>query len=267
MYLVIRKIWKSIKRISGYEGDKKVNFLICGTQKGGTTALDAYLREHPQICMASKKEVHFFDNESYFRNRKPNYSKYHKFFQPNASQKILGEATPSYMYWYSAPRLIWEYNPNMKFIIILRNPITRAHSHWNMLRDLKLERMSFFDALKNERKRCREKLPLQDLLFSYVDRGFYTEQIRRIWHYFPKSQTLFFKNSDLRSKPQPTIEKICDFLEVERIKNLASIVSHSSPYTTPLGNREKKSLKRIFEFEIKSLEQILNWDCSEWLNV
>lgn len=266
MYLAIRKIWKSIKRILRYESDKKVNFLICGTQKGGTTALDAYLREHPQICMANKKEVHFFDNESYFRSNKPDYSKYHEFFQPNTSQKLFGETTPSYMYWYSAPRRVWEYNPNMKFIIILRNPITRAYSHWNMQRDLKREHLSFLDAIRNERKRCREELPLQNRPFSYIDRGFYTEQIRRIWHYFPKSQTLFLKSEDLRSNPRLIINKVCDFLNVSRFNKVESIISHSRPYTSALDEKQKIYLKSVFEFEIRELESILGWNCSDWLN-
>jgi hypothetical protein len=60
-----------------------VNFLICGTQKGGTTALDAYLRKHPGIYMAREKEVHFFDNEEAFKRRSPDYSAYHAFFEPS----------------------------------------------------------------------------------------------------------------------------------------------------------------------------------------
>ena len=61
-----------------------VNFIICGVQKGGTSALDAYLREHPEICMANEKEVHFFDNEAYFVDGKPDYSKYHSSFSPRS---------------------------------------------------------------------------------------------------------------------------------------------------------------------------------------
>jgi hypothetical protein len=73
---------------------RTVGFVICGTQKGGTTALDAYLREHHEVCMADRKEVHYFDNEEYFSNGKPDYSKYHAFFSTIKTHKILGEATP-----------------------------------------------------------------------------------------------------------------------------------------------------------------------------
>ena len=53
-----------------------VDFIICGTQKGGTTALYAYLREHPEVCMAERKEVHFFDDEKNFAQNQPARSRY-----------------------------------------------------------------------------------------------------------------------------------------------------------------------------------------------
>ena len=80
----------------------KVDFIICGTQKGGTTALDAYLRRHPAIGLAGAKEVHFFDNEDAFRDGRPNYDVYHSAFPSSPSHQLIGEATPIYMYWYDA---------------------------------------------------------------------------------------------------------------------------------------------------------------------
>lgn len=163
----------------------KVNFIICGTQKGGTSALDLYLRMHPEICMAANKEVHFFDNEEYFiSNNTIDYSLYHKVFEPKVGSRLLGEATPIYMYWYGAPKRIWEYNPEIKLIVILRNPIERAYSHWNMERARCADDISFWDALAGEGDRCRQALPLQHRVYSYVDRGYYTEQLRRLWTFF-----------------------------------------------------------------------------------
>ncbi len=136
--------------------ETKVGFLICGTQKGGTTALDAYLREHPEVCMANAKEVHFFNDGPRFSGGDPDYSPYHAYFSPEPAHKVIGEATPIYMYWETAPRRIWEYNPNMKLIVLLRNPIARAFSHWNMETRRSSETLSFIDAIKNEDERCRE---------------------------------------------------------------------------------------------------------------
>ena len=97
----------------------RIDFIIAGTQKGGTTALYEYFRLHQNICMADKKELHFFDEDRYFEKKNPNYSKYHKYFNPNEHSQVIGEATPIYMYWNKSIERIYVYNPQIKLIIIL----------------------------------------------------------------------------------------------------------------------------------------------------
>lgn len=255
--------------------DRIVDFIICGTQKGGTTALDAYLREHPNICMANlkgdpngggAKEVHFFDRESNFIGNKPSYSSYHHCFSPEKSHQFIGEATPIYMYWYNVPRRIWEYNPNIKLIVLLRNPIDRAYSHWNMERSRNKENLSFWDAIQNEQERCREALPFQHRVYSYVDRGFYLEQLRRLWLYFPKNQILILKHEYLKHQPEQALRDVCEFLGVDLFSNIKVKNVHSRPYqSTKMSQKERAYLKSIFEYEIRSIERVLGWDCNDWL--
>ncbi len=244
---------------------RQVDFLIAGTQKGGTTALDLYLRTHPELCMATRKEVHFFDRDDYFQGDAVDYSAYHSFFSPNASQRLLGEATPIYLYWHSAPRRIWAYNPRMKIIVILRNPIERAYSHWNMERDRDADFLPFWEAIQQERERCREALPQQHRVYSYVDRGFYTEQLRRLWRYFPPEQMLILRHEALRETPQPVLDQICDFLGVACSSVATTINAHSRPYATTMTERETAYLRWLFEYDIRALERMLGWDCSAWL--
>jgi Sulfotransferase domain len=244
----------------------RVNFVIAGTQKGGTSVLDQYLRSCPEICMANSKELHFFDNEKRFVNKKVDYSFYHSCFSPRESDRLFGESTPVYMYWYPAPRRIWEYNSAMKWILILRNPVERAFSHWNMERDRGREPLSFLDAIMKERARCRDALPHQHRAYSYVDRGFYAEQIRRIWHYFPVEQTLILRNEALRNEFRTSLDKVCDFLGVQRLINIEPKVVHSRPYVAQLTESERNYLKDVYRFEIRELERLLGWDCSQWLN-
>jgi hypothetical protein len=245
--------------------NKQVNFLICGTQKGGTSALDTYLREHPQICMADKKEVHFFDDEASFISNRPDYSKYHSSFSPKNNDQLTGEATPIYMYWLDAPRRIWEYNPDIKLIVLLRNPIERAYSHWNMERSRNADDLSFWDAIQNEQERCREALPLQHRVYSYIDRGFYLAQLRRLWMYFPKHQVLVIKNEHLRNQPNKTLQSVCAFLGVEQFRSIEVKNVHSRPYTLEMSQREKTYLRFVFEYEIRDTARVLGWNCSDWL--
>ena len=133
----------------------KINFVIGGTQKGGTSALDSFLRQHPEICMPeSKKELHYFDREENFAG-KPNYKKYHANFKPGPAHRVIGEATPIYMYWNAAPQRIRDYNPEMKWILVLRNPVERAFSAWNMETKRGAENLPFREAVEREEERCR----------------------------------------------------------------------------------------------------------------
>lgn len=245
--------------------NNKVNFLIIGTQKGGTTALDTYLRLHPQISMAQTKEVHFFDNEEYFQSEQVDYNLYHRFFGKILENQIIGEATPIYMYWQPAIQRIYNYNPNIKLIILLRNPISRAYSHWNMERDREADSLPFFEAIQRESERCKEALPFQHRVFSYLDRGFYTQQLQRVWQYFPKHQTLILKSEDLNQFPQQTLNKICQFLEIVPLKNIQSKQIHNRPYLQSMTSQEQSYLQGIFYSEIRALEKMLQWDCSSWL--
>lgn len=244
----------------------KVDFVICGTQKGGTAALDMYLRGHPEVCMANKKEVHFFDNEDAFRAGTPDYSNFHSFFSPEPRHKVIGEATPIYMYWRDAPRRIWQYNPDMKLIVLLRNPIDRAYSHWNMEKSENRDSSSFWDAIHSEEERCREALPYQHRVYSYIDRGFYLEQLRRLWAFFPRKQVLTLKNEELRKNPNETLQKIFAFLGVRPLPLINAVNVESFPYSSSMSERERSYLRSVFEYEIRALERVLGWDCSSWLS-
>ncbi len=261
----VRRFLHDIKILVHGEQKQKVNFLICGTQKGGTTALDTYLRNHPEICMASHKEVHFFDREKYFLYDKPDYSQYISSFKPGSDHIILGETTPIYMDWYTAPRRIWEYNPDMKLIILLRNPIDRAFSHWNMQRERGFDTLPFLEAIQEEEKRRRLSLPWQNRRHSYLDRGFYSEQIKRLLAFFPKEQMLIMKSEELRDGPQWMLNKICQFIGVSRMENVEDLNRHTRSYNSSMNPKEFLYLKQVYTLEIKNIEQITGWDCQDWL--
>ena len=153
----------------------------------------------------------------------------------------------------------------MKIIVILRNPIDRAYSHWNMEQSRNADDLSFWDAIRSEHERCREALPYQHRVYSYLDRGFYTEQLRRLWAYFSRQQILVLRNEQLRAQPQETLDSVCRFLNVGPLENVQAKDVHSRPYASPMGHREKEYLRTVFEYEVRSLERVLGWDCSDWL--
>lgn len=244
---------------------KKVGFLIAGAQKGGTTALDAYLREHPELCLPRHKELHFFDTDRLFATGPPDYAIYHAHFEPTPPQRLLGESTPVYMYWPQAVERIARYNPAMRFIVLLRNPITRAFSHWNYSRLLGREPLPFLDALRADPERQRTLPPNRAKRFAYIDRGYYARQLKRLWNHFPVEQTLVFKSEELLQAPQSVLERVAAFLGIGPFPPLPAKTRNTREYNTTISDEEKRYLVALYADEIRELERLLGWDCSGWL--
>ena len=130
--------------------------------------------------------------------------------------------------------------PNMKIILVLRNPIQRAYSHWNMNRATNLDPLPFLEAVRAERVRSRRRLPLQDRDYSYVDRGFYSEQLRRIWRYFPTEQTLVLKTEHLKQRPAETLAAMNALLD--RLEGLELAPRDADPHVHGLAFRSPTAL-------------------------
>ncbi len=242
----------------------RVDFVIGGTQKGGTSALDSFLRQHPQICLPeTRKELHFFDREEY-SDEKPDYQTYHAQFRPEPGHKVTGEATPMYMYWDAAPARIWRYNKEMKWILVLRQPVERAFSAWNMETKRGAETLPFAEAIEQEAARCREALPWQHRVYSYLDRGFYAHQVRRIFRMFGWDRCLVLLNEDLRTNHRATLGKTFEFLGVDPsfVPAAADVFRHE--YEETLDPALSAKLGETFYFDIKELERLLSRDLAQW---
>lgn len=244
----------------------KVGFLIAGVQKGGTTTLDGYLRQHPAIGMARRKEPHFFDDEAAFAAGDPDYQAYHDEFDPVSNASIFGEATPIYTWWHDAPRRIWAYNPRMRLIVLLRGPIQRAWSHWKMAVRLEAETLDFYTAIREEAERCRAALPLQHRMYSYLDRGFYSEQIRRLRRFFPEDQLLFLKSETFFAAPQATLDRICRFLSVAPLAFAPQDPANRDDSDALLSEEDRRFLRERFRHDIQETEALLGWQCPDWLD-
>jgi hypothetical protein len=262
-------MFKTIKRyIKRFliQRPKKLQFIVVGAQKSGTTALDHYLRNHLEIGLPEKiKELHFFDQHNKFRTKKVDYAHYHQHFVLKKRIKVYGEITPSYLYAQEVARRIYEYNPRIKIIAILRNPVDRAYSHWKMNRKQGLDTLSFEDAIAQEKERALVRLPYQDLVFSYTDRGFYSEQIRRYQRYFKDHNLHFVMYDDLKNKPEETLEKICTFLSVSPL-HIPFAKVHVSEYNEPMKETTRKQLQDLYHHDILEVERLLGWNCAHWLS-
>lgn len=189
----------------------RIDFIVAGVQKAGTTALYDYLSEDPAIGLSKVKEVHFFDDEG--RDwAAPDYGPYHAQFDWDRPA-IRGEATPIYAYWPGALERIARYNPAIRLILMLRDPVERAWSHWRMEYARGVETRPFSWCVRQGRRRLFDSEPWGvHREFSYVERGFYGEQVERLFELFPRDQVLILSADELRRDPNGVLGRVNAFL-------------------------------------------------------
>lgn len=244
----------------------KVGFLVIGAQKAGTTALDHYLRQHPQIGMARTKEVHFFDNDDAFANEVIDHQAYDLECDFVPGRTIHGESTPIYLYWEPCCERIHRYNPAMKLIAILRQPVERAFSHWNMEFNRNAEERDFLTAIRDEELLLNTGPHTQHRVRSYLHRGFYSVQIERYQRYFGPEQMLFLSHDQFRAEPRASLARIFEFLGVaDDTYTFDPVELNRGEVSVPFPAEEYDRINALFHEDVRKVETLLDWDLSAWM--
>lgn len=207
-------------------GDDRIRFLVAGVQKGGTTALFDYLSEHPDLCLPACKEAHFFDDETGVDWAAPDYGPYHALFDGCRPGALRGEATPIYLYWPGCLERIAAYNPGMRFVLVFRDPVERAWSHWRMETARGAETEPFAWCIRQGRARVEAAPGGAHRVHSYVERGFYGAQLARLFALFPRDQVLALRSADLKADPERILRQVCDFLHAAPLTPVRPRLSH-----------------------------------------
>lgn len=245
-----------------------VNFLIIGSQKAATSALAKFLSQHPEIYMGTKKEAHFFNHPEKFHHlsKEQMAELYHNNFPDPGNATFIGEATPAYMFLPYIPKLIFEYNPGMKIICLLRDPVERAWSQYLMERNRGFEKNTFWKSIIREFVKYFNDKDNYSLLnknkpvrrFCYIERGLYSKQIQKWIKYFPESQFLILRTKDLLLHHEATLKMVYRFLNINNVEYIPEqeIVFRTNSYrkidlfSECLLNlyyfREKKRLKLLY---------------------
>lgn len=268
----------------------KVNAVIAGFQKCGTTALHHFLSYHPNIIVSNPKEVHFFSTPNKF-NKGIEY--YHSFFKisyfQKYSNKILLDSSPSYssvLYQDFAIQKLYDYNPNFKVICLVRNPIDRAFSAWNMYKvrfqkdvnwykDLEMnmfgyvrstisrnkEEFSDFNLyVRNELKAIKNG---QIIEASVLPQGLYHIGIKNLKNYF--SDVLIVENEKMAEDTPEYLDLITKFLDLKEMNwsRFDEKKIFKQEYENSISNETSESLKSYYlasDRELKILTGISYFD-------
>lgn len=240
------------------------DFFIIGAAKAGTTALYDYLKQHPDVFLPEEKEPHFFDHNENFQKGIDWYNK--SFFSNSAGYTATGEASPSYIRNFQKviPRIESLYPKSVlpKFIIILRDPVQRAWSHYLHRKRFHVEEKSFENALASEKERLKAE---PDDWVGYYKDGLYGHQISKWFKAFPREHFFVLLNDDLKNDHMSCLAQICEFLGVD-VENFCPDQLVSNPASKPrfpslmkilAKENMVKKLTRIFVKNTKSKERII----------
>ena len=219
------------------------NFMCLGAAKSGTTTLYDILRQHSEIYIPSFKEPHFFDIPENFDN---GLRWYEKTYFKKVDKKIIADFTPSYLFDENAPKRIFEsLGEDMKFLVIFRNPVDRAYSHYLHSKRDDYENEDFEEALELEVSRLKKYKDQSDYLLylrhSYLQQGLYSEMLDRYLQYFSLDNFLFIHFEDEFMKDRDfTIRKILDFLKIDN-----SILLNTDIRSNPSSKEKSRVLNKI----------------------
>ena len=206
---------------------ERLGLFVAGVQKCGTSSLFAQLARHPQLAPPAIKETHFFDNEAtgWLRDaRAPSYAALHRLFPP-ADHRLRFEATPISIFWPPALARIHAYNPAAKLILIYRDPVERAWSHWRMEVARGAEDLSFAAAIREGRRRLPADARTDPAwrVHSYVERGRYAAQLARARALFGTGRILTLRLEDLVAQPAATMAQVTAFLGVAPARDVVRL--------------------------------------------
>ncbi|MCU0543995.1 MAG: tetratricopeptide repeat protein [Oscillatoriaceae cyanobacterium Prado104] len=247
------------KRFAGQDWDLKSiespDFIIIGSQRCGTTSLYSYLAKHPQILTPIKKEMDFF---SWHFDRGIGWYLAHFPQLPEGEQFLTGEASPSYFDCREAPQRLRKKFPQVKLIVLLRNPVDRAISHYYRLVDLNWESRSFDRAIGDEIERLNQNPEniIGEEPGNYIARGIYVEFIENWMGFFHPEQLLVLKSEDFYANPGQTVKEVLEFLELPDYQ-LPEYQNANPGFYRPVSQSMRNLLRDYFQPYNQQLEEYL----------
>ncbi len=255
------------------------DFLVIGAQRSGTSSLYKWLGQHPFVLPSLRKETEYFSlnygrGATWYRAHFPSVLRRRMFRQLRGSDPLSFEATPYYLFHPFAPARAARLVPEAKLIVLLRNPVDRAYSHYHHMVRHGREQLSFEEAIKSEPERIATDLerlktnpfhrPLAHHRFSYLARGRYAEQLDRWLSEFAAARFLVLSSEELYASPSSTYQQVLAFLGLpdngsSGFRNY-SYPSGSSGEHEPMGEEVRQWLLAEFEPENQRLYRLLKRD-------
>lgn len=240
------------------------DFIIVGAQRSGTTSLYNCLAEHPDVARALTKEVRFFDVQydrgiDWYRSNFVSTAARRRHQNATGRRLVLGEASPDYLFYPLVPGRLARDLPEAQLLVVLRNPVDRAFSHYWHQVTRGHESLTFEEAVRTEPARISDRstgVSYATHHFSYLTRGHYAEQLEHLFAYVPRDQVLVEFSDELFTTPAVVLDRICDFLGLERMA-LDALPELNGFSQGEMGADLRARLERYFAPHDRALEDLL----------
>ncbi len=260
------------------------DFVIIGAKRGGTTSLYNYLLAHPSVLSlfpaAQKiKGVHFFENEfrrgvSWYRSHFPTAVRRRLATRSGGGGVVAGEASPYYLFHPHAPARAARFIPRARLIVLLRNPVDRAYSHYSDRVRHGVETLSFEEAIDREPERLQREIDRMQRdewypsfaheHFSYVTQGEYAGPLRRWLSLFPAHRVTILLSEDFYRDPDAVYQEILAFLGLPRFLLQDFPAYNFHPRTPEMDPSTRERLLRHFAPHNRDLADFLGRDLRGW---
>jgi hypothetical protein len=238
------------------------SFVIIGGMKCGTTSLYQYLVQHPGVEQGFREEVHYFDL---------NYGRGLPWYRAHFPRKgkdapMAGDDSPYYLYHPLVPRRVATDLPDAKLIVLLRNPVDRAYSHYNHEHRRGRENLPFEQALDEEARRLEGEeermeadgsyISFNHQRYSYMARGRYAEQLTRWFDHIPRERFLVLKSEEMFKDPRSTFDRTLEFLDLPPMTLEGFDVFNPGGYPS-MDEKTHKRLEDHFQGPNEDLHRLL----------
>jgi len=255
------------------------NFVVAGTQRGGTTSLFIYLLAHEQVLGPRRaKGVHYFDtnwheSDAWYRSNFPLQSTIDQMARESGTTPAVGEGAPYYMFNPLIPGRIHDLMPECRVLMVLREPLDRAMSHHNHEVKRGFETLSMTDAFDAEPDRLAgevEKMQADPNYISkphihhaYLERGQYADQVERYFNLFGRDQVLVMDSAKLKSHPEETVRRATDFLGLKPMSGV-DYPLYNQRDRDPVSPELRERYGHVFEESNARLRELVPGEFS-WL--
>lgn len=249
------------------------SFSIVGVQKSGTSTLSGTISQHDLVCKPPRKEAHFFNEESYdWAN--PDYERDYTAPKRAGIHRMVGDATPVYLFWPRALERMRAYNPDLRLIAIFRDPIERLFSHWTMLRSRHPDNPDWSEFITQFRETSlpldipEGVAPMRYKHMSGVARGYYGEQLRRGFELFDRDQWLLLEFRAMLREWDSTVDRTTDHLSLPRFTERPQLKNWYAGAEKITGTaptaKELADLAELYGPDLEVFAELSGLDTSDW---